>query len=458
VEEALYSKDIAVLLSKMNLEEQIAYLDKENYFSSFNFSKKEQTSDPVIYSMRLMNNFSDTEPLKVFQDYFVRANRLYLLPGFVEAKKQVYRYLHAFDIKINDYTLEKNFGARFSLTPGPLLTRIEYRDVLEAYIRAFQGNLTIKSLKDSIQLATKWETFSLEDYKSPTLSPTKLQLYNDWTISPLKFLLSLPESLIADKAKTNVVRSLLNEIKEVQTDYMIFYDIFRNENIPIPMKKKPTIHYNRGEELKNEESHELSTLTMSFRDNPFDLFGSYDSTFYFNQTLDYDADTKPEIVGIQQVRSYLEQTAGDETASVKHYSLMIPRGFHYTKNTSDETLYFTINTNQDTTSSFELYASLRVDGNYRLIETVSNDKQQVTISFLHNALGSGNLYYKSRSKDPSEASLFTLPIFIGNQTLVPYFEENETLDEDYLLDDTRVVDSQQGIEILISYVFDLTIY
>lgn len=390
VDDALYDIDTANVISNMSLEEQITYLDKEGKYSSFIFSRKEQTTDPVVYSMRLMLNFTDEEPLKMYQDYFVRNNKLYLLPTFIETKKQVYRHLHAFDMKINDYTLEKNFGTRFSLNPGPLLTRFEYRDVLESYIRAFQGNLTIKSIKDSIQLATKWEEFAVEDFKSPNISPTKLQLYKNFTISPLKFLLTLPESLIADKVKTNMVRTLLNEIKEVQTDYMVFYDILRNENVPIMMAKKPTVHYNRGEELTPDDTHDESLVTMSFQDDPFAL--SYDSSNYFNQDLPYDADQKREV------------------ASITHYTLMIPRDFSVTKSA---TVTFSVKSNQDTTTTFELYGATNSNGPYTLIESIENNKQATTISFLHNAMGSGKLYYKSRSKDPDRVSLYTLPIYIG---------------------------------------------
>jgi hypothetical protein len=361
-------------------------------------------------------------------------------------------------MKINDYTLEKNFGSRFQLKPGSLLTRFEYRDVLEAYIRAFQGNLTIRALKESIRLATKWDTFSIEDMKSPSISEAKLQLYKDWTISPLKFLVTLPEELIPEKAKTNIVRTLLNEIKESQTDYMLFYDVLRLDEMPIMMKKKPIYHVNRTDPIRNKETSKVSKLTLKVHDNPFDLFGTYDTTFFYNQTLDYDAEPKPEIVGIQQHSANWDETQGDDQVAVKFYSLMIPRNFHANKDLSAETITFSVNSNQDTTTSFELYGALRIDGTYRLIESVANNKQQGTISFLHNAIGSGNLYYKSRSKDLSKVSLFTLPIYIGDQSMIPMFDEDDIIHEDYLLEEAYVVDTSLGMQSLIAYLLDITAY
>jgi hypothetical protein len=458
IEDAFYSVQTAEILSGMNFEDQVAYMDKNNLYASFSFSQKNQTDDPIVYSMRLMISFTDTVPLKMFTDYFIRNNRLYLLPSFVQSNKQVLRYLHAFDMKINDYTLEKNFGSRFQLKPGSLLTRFEYRDVLEAYIRAFQGNLTIRALKESIRLATKWDTFSIEDMKSPSISEAKLQLYKDWTISPLKFLVTLPEELIPEKAKTNIVRTLLNEIKESQTDYMLFYDVLRLDEMPIMMKKKPIYHVNRTDPIRNKETSKVSKLTLKVHDNPFDLFGTYDTTFFYNQTLDYDAEPKPEIVGIQQHSANWDETQGDDQVAVKFYSLMIPRNFHANKDLSAETITFSVNSNQDTTTSFELYGALRIDGTYRLIESVANNKQQGTISFLHNAIGSGNLYYKSRSKDLSKVSLFTLPIYIGDQSMIPMFDEDDIIHEDYLLEEAYVVDTSLGMQSLIAYLLDITAY
>jgi hypothetical protein len=192
IDDGMYSQSTAEIISRLSFEEQIAYLDKEKVYSSFAFNEKDAVGEPTVYGLRLFVNFTDSNPLKLYQDYFLRSNRMYLLPSYILKRTQTVHYLHAFDIKINDNTLEKNFGNQFSLQVGPLLPRYEYRDVLEAYIRAFQGQMTIKSIRESILLATKWKGFEVQDYKSPTISPRKLKLYENMIISPFKFIVSLP--------------------------------------------------------------------------------------------------------------------------------------------------------------------------------------------------------------------------------------------------------------------------
>lgn len=458
VDDALYDLATARLIANLGIEDQIAYLDKQNLYSSFVFTQKDASGDPTVYSMRLLVNFSDEQPLKMFQDYFIRSNRLYLLPSFIQSRKQVFHYLHAFDIKINDHTLEKNFGTQFDIETGPLLSRFEYRDVLEAFIRSFQGNLSIKALKDSIQLATKWEQFNLEDYKSPLLSSRKKQLYDNFILSPNRFLVSLPESLIPDKVKVNIVRTLLNEIKESQTDYMVFFDIERDDIYPLPMKTIPKIGYSREEAWPTVDQFTLANYTLKAMDNPFDVFSRYDNIYYYdNQNMEYDDPPGNEIVGFTQSLDYMNTATGDEGVTVTQYTLIIPRHFVATQDSANDTLMFSCDPNQDTTTEFELEAALSINGPYESIEMVPNNSQATTISFTHNAIGSGNLYYKSRSKDPSRASLFTLPIYVGDYIQIPLFDDSGVVDDSYLLDDTYQFDSTDGDETVVSYLFNLTV-
>lgn len=394
VDDALYDLNTARVLSRMTFDEQIAYMDKESTYAAFSFYDKDNAGDPIVYSMRLFVNFTDKDPLRLYEDYFIRANRLYLLPSYIQNRKKVVHFLHAFDIKINDFTLEKNFGTRFSLQSGPLLPRYEYRDVLEAYIRAFQGQMTIKSIRDSIQLATKWESFDIEDFKSPSISPRKLELYTQWIISPFRFIVSLPEALISDKIKINIVRTLLSEIKEAHTDYMIFFDIDRLDPYAMPMLAKPTINYQRGETFTPDDESNVQMVSMKFFEDPMN-FGNYDSSYYYNWNLQYDSGMK-------------------ETAQVLYHSTpRIPRSFVAVKNPTTGDITFTTSSNADGTIEFELHASTDGIAPYTLVETVVNNSGTPTISYQHNAKGSGKLYYKSRAKDPNNISMFTLPINVS---------------------------------------------
>lgn len=232
INEAIYDENTARNIQKLSFEEQLAYLDKESKFARFVFSKA-KTPEPIVYGMRLLESFNDIHSLKLYQDYFIRSNTLYLLPEYIIKRKKNVQYLHAFDIKLNDFTLEQNFGSHFNLDIGPLLPRYEYRDVIESYLRAYKGQMTIKTIKEAIQLATKWENVKIEDRLSPSLSPRKKELYDQWFISPFRFLVVLPESLIADIVKVNIVRNFLKEVKEVQYDYLIYFDLVRKEDFTI---------------------------------------------------------------------------------------------------------------------------------------------------------------------------------------------------------------------------------
>ncbi|MGG4438305.1 hypothetical protein AAXE64_27520 [Priestia megaterium] len=411
IDDAMYDLTTARVLSRMSFEEQIQYMDKEQKYASLVFNYKDNAPEPMVYAMRLFVNFSDKQPLRLYEDYFLRSNRLYLLPNYVQKRKQSVHYLHAFDIKYNEYTLEKNFGTRFSIQAGPLLPRFEYRDVLEAFMRVFQGDMTIKSIREGIQLATKWEQFKLEDYKSPTISGRKKQLYKEWVISPFKFIVSLPEELIPDKIKVNIVRTLLNEVKESQTDFMIFYDIIRHDPYRVPMWRFPTIYYNRGDQLQPEMKASISKVKMTFREFPLDLYGRYDTAFFYNLNLQYDDPPANEIVSIKTYPKNVKDGAKtEERVYIKHYKLVIPRQFKATKVPETGAIRFSTAPNKDTATHFELHGSATPEGPYELVETIANNPNAPIISFTHNANGSGKLYYKSRSKVLNTYSLFTLPI------------------------------------------------
>jgi hypothetical protein len=394
INESLYDQNTARVLSRLTFDEQIAYMDKERMYSSFVFTDKDNAGEPVVYSMRLFVNFTDKTPLRLYEDYFIRFNRLYLLPSYIQNRKKTVYFMHAFDIKLNDFTLEKNFGTRFSLQPGPLLPRYEYRDVLEAYIRAFKGQMTIKSLRESIHLATKWELFKIEDYKSPNISPRKLELYKQWVISPFRFIVSLPESLIPDKIKVNIVRTLLSEVKEVDKDYMIFFDIARLDESSIPMEAYPTVNYQRGETFIPEDDHMLQMVTLRFVDNPMD-YGTYDSSYHYNWNLQYDSGMR------------------EQTKVTHHTSPRIPRNFVATKNPTTGSITFAVSSNHDETIEFQLFSSTVPGDSYALVETLVNNTGSPTISFQHNAKDSGKLYYKCRAKAPNVFSMFTLPVNVN---------------------------------------------
>lgn len=459
IDDAMYSLEMAQKVSQMNsFESQITYLDSEQLYAAFIFNTKDNSGDPAVMGMRLFTDFDQTQPLKLYQDYFVRSNRLYLLPGYILGRIQTLHYLHAFDLKINDNTLEKNFGTLFSLKPGGLLPRHEYRDVLEAFTRAFQSQMSIRSIRDAISLATKWENFDIQDFKSPTISEAKMRLYNQFIISPLTFIVTLPEELIADKINANIVRALLDEVKQSQTDYMVFFELLRDDQYPVPDDDIETIHYQRGESPELDDEHSVNQIQYAFMEYALDIAGRYDSTYEYD--LDAQFDDPPDndtYVFTVHPKQLVDDGQIPDTASVTQYTLMIPRHFVAVTNATTDVVTFTMDPNVDATTQFEIHASADLNGTYQLIGTVANNSAGAagSITLTYNSAGTGMFYYKGRSTDGTNYSMFTLPTSAGEQKM---FDDADQLDDTYALDDTHVSDSILDAEDFISYLFGAPIH
>jgi len=284
--------------------------------------------------------------------------------------------------------------------------------VLEAYARSMKGDMTIRQLKEAIALSTKWRRFRVEDRLSPTISPRKKQLYDDWIISPNKFIVSLPEELIAEKIKQNIVRSLLAEIKEQDKDYMIFFEILRNDLMPTIMKAYPKIRYRRGEKMEPEDNAHINHLKYHFVEFWFSLYGRYDAKFAYDLSLQYDDPPGLEVVSIHLGGlTFRNSMEASENVQVTVYAdPMIPRGFRATKNNT--TVSFSLNRSTDSTTKFELYSADERNGTYSLVESLNNGSSGTTLNFQYHANLSGKRYYKARAISPSQQSLFTLPVDI----------------------------------------------
>jgi hypothetical protein len=183
----------------------------------------------VVYSMDLKISFSAKQSLTLYDYYFIRDNKLYLLPKFILEHEKVIQYLHAFDIRVNDQNIERNWGSLFDVSTGPLIPRYQYQTALNSFDRVLKSNLTIKEIVDGIKIATEWKNFKIEDIKSPNLSIGKRRLYNQFYLSPAKFIATLPESVIKDKMRLNLMLSLLDEAKQSQTNYSLFFSIERDD-------------------------------------------------------------------------------------------------------------------------------------------------------------------------------------------------------------------------------------
>ena len=412
IDSAMYDLNTARILARESLANQIAYLDKHELYEPFSFSQADLGGEPTVASCRLFVGFTDTVPLVLSEDYFIRSNRLYLLPKYVQRKKKATHFLHAFDIKVNDNTLEKNFGTIYKLQTGTLFPRHKYRDVLEAFSRSMKGDMTIKQLRESIALSTKWETFKVEDKLSPTISPQKKKLYDDWIVSPNKFMITLPESLIKDKIEQNIVRMLLSEVKDVIYDYMIFFEIDRNDQMPALMDRKITYMHERIDGMI-PESDVAFHKKMEFVDYAFDLFGRYDTTFKYDLSLQYDDPPGNEVISISQTgMTFRERTPLEESRTrVRVFTdPRIPRSFAGTK--SNNEVVFSLKVNTNSTTKFEPHGADEESGPYSLIESLNNNPSGNSLTFQHHANSEGKRYYKARALSGNKRSLFTMPVDI----------------------------------------------
>lgn len=472
VREGMYDKRTAQYYKTVLFETMLSEMDKNNYFVTLNFNEQGSRT-PIVYSMDLKTGFASEKSMELYTDYFIRENRLYILPDFILSKEQVLVSLHAFNIKIDRKTLEKNWGSLFAVEAGPLLPRYQYRDVLSSFQRTLMSDLRIKDIRDGIRLATGWKEFKVEDRLTPSLSIAKKRLYDEWMISPSKFLVSLPEYLIKDKLRLNVLLSLLDEVKQSQTNYMVAFEILRKDTIEIPDPSKKMISM-KLRDVYTHTDRQRHKISMDYTDYFYDVYSMYDSFLYYdydtskydnkrkmdfyfpkslmtvedrpalddesrtpfvsmargenlalgNETVpyydynfSYDDDVSYDLVEVNRfdAQSYFDQPKLNQTDRfyVKHVEFPeIPRNFSYVYDMTIGYNRLSIRSNQDGTMTFELFGSESKDGTYELIETRENDPSLEKITFLHNANESGKRYYKVRAVAGSSVSFLTLPVDI----------------------------------------------
>lgn len=241
ITDCIYSTHEAFLLRELEFEEVVNTLDRQGRFTTFEFNDP-NLRNATIVSMVLKPTFTAKEPLKLYEHYFIRDNRLYLMPEFMMQHERVRTHLHATHIKIDERLLEKNWGTEYDVQVGPLIPKHKYRDYLEGLDYALNSNLTIREISEGISKAIGWETFAIQDMYSKSLSPAKRKYYDNLWISPSKFIATLPEVLIKDKMRLNMLLFLLDEAKQAGTDYNVFFDIIRNDSIPVVFKAGKIIH------------------------------------------------------------------------------------------------------------------------------------------------------------------------------------------------------------------------
>jgi hypothetical protein len=257
IADCIYSTHEAFLLRELEFEEVLNTLDRRGKYTTFEFHDENLRKAKVV-SMVLKTTFIAKEPLKLYEHYFVRDNKLYLMPEFIMQHERVRTHLHALQIKIDERLLEKNWGTEYEVEVGSLVPKYKYRDYLEGLDYALMSNLTIKEISEGISKAIGWETFVIQDMYSKSLSPAKKKYYDNLWISPSKFIATLPEVLIKDKMRLNMLLFLLDETKQAGTDYSVFFDIVRTDPIPVTFKAGKIIHLPVLEKGKFEDTRKAT--------------------------------------------------------------------------------------------------------------------------------------------------------------------------------------------------------
>lgn len=419
VSQGIYGETLAQILSRMdNLEEQIKRLNDEKLFVEFDFSDLNQLERlPAIYSMTLRTRFRGTEDLVLYEDYFLRNNRLYFLPNFILKKDVRAKEMHAFNIQLNEYVLEDKFGSYFGIETGPLVSRHQYRDVISAFRQLLKSDLTIRDMRDAITLATDWDNFNIQDRFTPDLAPSLLRLYESWLLSPQRFIVTLPEELIADKMKLNILLSMLNEAKEEQVNYFILFGIKRVDPTHNTDEAKMTTSWSEREAI---DADDRMTFSQNYRIEE-NLFARhrYDEGRHYDYKLQYEGESMELPTKDGEDHIYVDdgETAFDtpwahqtEYVNVRHVEFPeIPRDFSMSSSGAD--IAFSLRGGEEGVTRFELYESESLEGPYYFVAESLNDGEEIVINY--NANKSGNLYYKIRAAAESEKSLFTLPVSVS---------------------------------------------
>lgn len=416
---AVYSRAEASKIKQMsNLEEKISELNKLGYYEEFVFSEL-GSRVPIVYDMVLKVRFDDEKSLVLYDDYFIRNNRMFLLPEFILSEERQVGELHAFDIQVDNSMIEKKWGSYFDIESGPLLPRFKYRDVVGAFRRLLSSDLSIRSMKEAVRLATGWEEFDIQDRYSPNLNASLKKLYDDWMISPARFIVSLPEELIAEKMQLNILLSLMDESKEAQTNYLVLFKVFREDILNYSDEYMPSVQMGLREVIKPGDTHNrsfsMNARDTLFKENRYDIGRFLDFKLHFDSNdvgdlkagmdegehvIMDDADLRMDTPWPYQIERYV----------VTHVEYPeIPRDLIAARVDADN-ISFTFTTNLDGTDRYELLGSSEEYGIYTILESMDNDVNDTEHIIIHNASTSGMRYYKIRAIAQKEKSLLTLAV------------------------------------------------
>jgi hypothetical protein len=251
-ENAWYDNSLAQTITSYSEEAIISLLEERKMYITLNFPNINPT--PKVLQLKLQHEFSSSIPLEEGTDYILDNNRIFLLPKTILHFKKT-DVFHGFDIVVNHYYIEQNFGTLNGLDFGDLLTREDVKRMTETFEYLLSSKLTVREIREAVRTSTGWMSFDILDRLSPNLAPWRRGLIFHKNVSPCLFYVVMPEEATSDPVKTHFVYYLLDAAKEAQTHYSQLFRMVREDT------------------LNADDKAVVKTLTFG---------DSYDEDFYFD--------------------------------------------------------------------------------------------------------------------------------------------------------------------------------
>lgn len=394
-------------------------LEEMGYFINLEFLTN-KTETPHVYDLELYFDFEKKSKLEYKKDYFIRRNKLFLLPTFIKDNTRIIGKMHAYNIKINDYTIERNWGDNFPIRVPFMMSRNRYRTFVEAYTRLMNSSYFISDMKEAIKTVTRNNNIDIYDIASREIPESFKRLYDEYRLSPLDFIVRLDEPELFDKIQTNIILHMIMNTKEEQTYFWLFFSLLRLDEMEAEDDFWIKVFFERIEILEGDEEVDMffyKKYEDEFFCNPY-----YDGKMraYDFGDIPYDDDKNrcmeitmegrfdDPYINMDESENSVVAMDSRESISYENFEIKvvnhpeIPRGFKVMNNS----IYF--DKNKGKTDAYQIFGS--ADGKlFQLIGEVFQDEISDNAAFsIANAKASGIRYYKIRSRERTHHSFFTL--------------------------------------------------
>lgn len=416
IRSSVYDKTTAREIKRSKSDDQvIVALYNRKLYTDLEFWEM-GAETPLIYSMDLYIDFDKKVKLEINKDYFIRRNKIYLMPDFILKNNQVLGYLYAYNIKVNDFNLELNWGDDIPIRIPFLMPRYQYRKLVGAYQKLMSSDYFIKDILEAIHEFTESPFAEITDIRSRDISDARKRLYDEFLLSPLDFIVTLTEEDIRDKMQTNVVLHMITFAKQSETFFWLFFFIMRYDEMEAEDEIYMKICIDKETQGEVEENVKKSIsleIDEEFFCNPY-----YDEDRKYDlQPLPFDVDNcepdESRLIHMDTKDLHMDSDSpyimmdGVEHLKHEHFELRvidypeIPRGFDVLENK------IIFDKNKDRTQYYEVYGS--EDGiKFTLIKSLTGEEYEREISLPLDDLPSEIRYYKVRAIDRENISLFSL--------------------------------------------------